>query len=277
MKTKYELHILFPAVLLIGIAVSPVRAQATLGAKEISMGQAVTALPNSNWSVFSNPAMMTKENRNVSFFGIRYYGLENLTDMAMAVSYPTGIGVIGGGAYRFGDDLYNESRLRVGYKNSYQGFHYGIAVNYYHVSQGGGHGSLGTAGIDVGIAARLWESLWIGAKAGNINQPKYGRFNNIAEEPVRDLSLGFAYKVSNLLMLSSDVYKDVRFPISYRGGMEIVIYQAFAGRLGVTTKPLTFAAGFGYGTDLWSINLVAQRHENPVLGISPGIDLNISW
>lgn len=277
MKINFELYILLPVVLLMGIAISPVRAQATLGAKEIGMGQAVTALPNSNWSVFSNPAMMTEENRNVSFFGIRYYGLENLTDMAMAVSYPTGIGVIGGGAYRFGDDLYNESRLRAGYKNSYQGFHYGAAVNYYHVEQGGGYGSLGTIGIDAGLAARLGENLWIGAKATNINQPKYGEFNNIAEEPVRDLSLGFVYEVSDLFMLSSDVYKDVRFPISYRGGVEIAIYQAFVGRTGVTTEPLTFAAGFGYGTDLWSINIVAQRHENPVLGISPGIDLNVSW
>ncbi|MDZ7717107.1 MAG: hypothetical protein U5J95_12940 [Balneolaceae bacterium] len=251
--------------------------QATLGAREISLGQATSALPNSTWAVFANPAMSSEDRKSVSFFGIRYYGFSELTDMAVAATYPTEFGVIGAGVYRYGDDLFNENQLRVSYKNSFQGFHYGAALNYNHVVQGDGHGSFGALGINVGLAAQIIDNLWIGAKATNINQPKYGEFNNIAEEPVRDLSIGFAYQVSDLFLFTSDVYKDVRFPVSYRGGAEIKIIENLRGRAGVTTEPLTFSAGFGYNTDLWGINIVAQQHENPVLGISPGLDLNITW
>lgn len=252
-------------------------AQAVLGAREVAMGQAVSALPGSNWAIFDNTALISSTGKKVSFFGIRYYGLDNLTDMAMSVSYPAKLGVFAGGAHRFGDDLYNESRMRVGYKNNFTGFHYGGAINYYNVQQGGDYGSLGTVGIDVGLAAEITTDLWIGAKATNINQPKFGKYNNIAEEPARDLSIGFSYRVEDLFLFASDIYKDVRFPLSYRAGAEIGIYESFKGRVGITTEPVTFAGGFGYSADFWSVNIVAQQHENPVLGLSPGIDFSLAW
>lgn len=278
MKTKlvnFKRTVLL-AFLLLAITFS-CYSQATLGAREISLGQATSALPNSTWAVFANPAMSSEDSKRVSFFGIRYYGFSELTDMAAAATYPTNFGVLGAGVYRYGNDLFNENQLRVSYKNSFQGFHYGAAINYNHVVQGDGHGSFGALGIDVGLAAQIIDNLWLGAKATNVNQPKYGEFNNIAEEPVRELSIGFSYQVSDLFLFTSDVYKDVRFPVSYRGGAEIKIIENLKGRLGVTTEPLTFSAGFGYNTDLWGINIVAQQHENPVLGISPGLDLNITW
>lgn len=251
--------------------------QVALGAREIGMGQAASALPVSSWSVFSNPALMKSSQSEVSFFGIRYYGLENITDVAMAVSHPTKLGVIGGGAHRFGDDLYSEDRMRLGYKNSLAGFHYGLALNYYHVQQGGGYGSLATIGLDVGLAAEVTTNLWLGAKTANVNQPSYGSYNNITEEPPRDLSIGFSYRAPELFVFSADVYKDVRFPISYRTGIEIIIYEELVGRAGITTNPVTFAGGFGYESDFWGIDIVAQQHENPVLGLSPGLELSVTW
>lgn len=255
----------------------PVFSQATLGARELGLGQAVTALPGSTWSVFANPAMMDSSTRKISFFGIRYYGLEELTDVAVAAVFPADFGVVGAGVYRFGDELFSESRLRLTYKNSFERFHYGIVVNYNHVSQGAGHGSFGAIGFDVGLSAQIIESFWFGAKATNINQPRYGKFNNIVEEPPRNISIGFSYRMSDVLLFTSDVFKDVRFPLSYRAGAEINIFENFTGRVGITTRPVTFSGGFGYNSDHWEINVVAQRHENPVLGISPGVDLNILW
>jgi hypothetical protein len=253
------------------------QAQVTLGARSIALGQATTALPNSQWSVFQNPAMISGQQPSVSFFGIRYYGLAELTDIAAVVSYPTKAGVIGGGAHRYGDDLYNESRLRLVYKNSYQDFHYGAAVNYNHVAQGGGYGSVGALGIDAGIAARISRGLWIGAKATNINQPQYGQINDIEENLPRNLSIGFSYRLTRGALLTTDVVKDVNFPISYRGGIEVEVIDNLQARAGITTAPQTFSGGFGYNTPLWGVNLVVQKHETRALGYSPGLDFNISW
>lgn len=250
-------------------------AQAVLGARELAMGQATTALPHSSWSVFANPAMMSGEESTVSFFGVRYFGLAEITDLAASVTYPTKIGVLAAGAHRYGYDLFNESRLRVGYKHAISGFHYGVVLNYSHVVQGGGYGSAGALGIDIGLAATILPELWIAAKATNINQPTYGSLND--EELPRNLSVGLSYRLSDIALFSTEVFKDVRFPIAYRGGIDVNIIGGLAGRAGITTSPQTFSAGFGYISSIWSASVAVQRHENNVLGYSPAVDFKISW
>lgn len=246
--------------------------QSVMGARAVALGQASTALPNTEWSVFANPAMMSTDRRTISFFGIRYYGFSEITDMAASVNYPFKYGAIGAGAHRYGFDLFSKNRVRVTYKNAFQNFHYGATLNYSHVSQGGGYGSAGAIGVDLGIAASLFEGAWIAAKATNINQPEYG---NIDEVLPRELAVGFSYLLSEVALVTSEVVKDVRFPISYRGGVEIPIFENFYGRAGITTEPTTFSGGFGYAGGMWKINVAAQNHIE--LGISPGLDLSIEW
>lgn len=288
LNTRISVYKLFLVIItLVFIEVIPARGQATLGARAISLGQATTALPNNLWSVFENPAMISDSQRTVSFFGIRYYGLAELTDVAAVVAYPTNIGVIGGGAHRYGNDLFNETRIRLTYSNSFQDFYYGASINYNNISIGQGtssidYGSYGAFGIDVGIAARVIDDLWLGAKATNINQGEYGESNlqdgsTYAEEVPRNLSIGFSYRLSGVAMFTSDVVKDVSFPISYRGGIEVDVVENLKARAGITTAPQTFSGGFGYNTDQWGINIVVQKHEENALGYSPGLDFNISW
>lgn len=247
-------------------------AQHVLGAREVSLGQASTALPDAQWALFSNPAMIPSDSRSISFFGIRYYGFSEITDMAASVHYPTNFGTIGIGAHRYGFDLFSENRVRVAYKNVFQNFHYGMVLNYNHITQGRGYGSAGALGIDLGIAATVTDALWLAARATNINQPEYGKSN----EPLpRELVVGFSYAFSDLGLLTSEVVKDVRFPIAYRGGIEVIIMEGFLGRAGVTTGPTTFSGGFGFTADMWTINVVAQNHID--LGLSPGLDLSIQF
>lgn len=252
-------------------------AQATLGARELSMGQATTVLPESPWSVFANPAMIEAGKPTVSFFGVRYYGFSEITDLAAVVIYPLKFGSFGFGAHRFGDDLYNENRLRVAYKNAFQGFHYGVLLNYNHVSIGGDYGSVGALGIDAGLAAQVAGGLWIGAKATNLNRPMYGDYSTGSEELARDLSIGLSYSLSDVALFSTDLVKDVRFPVSYRAGVEVTILGQLRGRAGITTEPVTFSGGFGYKSQVWNVNIGVQQHENPVLGLSPALDIQVSW
>lgn len=263
------------AFLLLYLGSQKVNAQVVIGARELAMGQSGTALEGTTWAMFANPAMMPENQRNVSFFGVRHFGLAEITDMAMSLTHPTKVGVIGIGAHRYGFDLFSENRLRLGYKNSFVGFHYGAIFNYSHVVQGGGYGSAGAFGVDVGVAAPIIPDLWIGAKATNINQPEYGSRNN--EKLPRELSIGLSYQLSEMALFTTDVVKDVQFPISYRGGVEITIIEGFIGRAGIVTAPQMFTAGFGYSGSLLSANIAVQRHEDQVLGYSPAIDFKISW
>jgi len=246
-------------------------AQLTMGADGLALGQATTALQNNSWAIFSNPATINSEKKGLSFFSLRNYGFTELTDIAASGSLPTKYGSAAFGFHRYGGDLFSETRIRVGYANSWNNLKYGIALNYNHISQGSPYGSGGALGLDLGLAAKLTEGLWLGAKTTNLNQPGYDFAAN-EESLSRELSLGLSYELDENALLLFDVVKDVRFPVAYRGGIEVKIIENLKGRVGVTTEPNTYSFGVGYESTLWEANLVFQRHET--LGFSPGIGLN---
>lgn len=243
-------------------------AQLTMGAKALGMGQATSALPGYEWAIFSNPALADNERIAIGFYGLRNYGFAELTDMSAFGSIPTDVGVASLGFHRYGDNLFTETRIRFGYKNKWRNLHFGAAANYNHISFGADYGAGGAIGIDAGIAAELTQALWFGAKTTNANQPDYKGIN---EELPRELALGFSYNLDELALFAMDIVKDVRFPVSYRGGFQVKVIEELKGRIGVTTEPLTYAFGLGYGKELWEVNIAVQKHS--LLGFSPGLDL----
>lgn len=265
-------HVLnkFSLGIILGLISMPAFAQLSMGARGLGMGQATTALPGYDWSLFSNPALSANEDIAIGFYGLRNYGFSELTDMSALASIPTKLGVTSVGFHRYGDNIFNETRLRVGYKNEWQMLHFGLAGNYNHISFGGDYGSGGAIGVDVGVAAEITNNLWIGAKTININRASY---NGIGEDLPRETAIGFSYALNDLALFAFDVVKDVSFPVAYRGGVEVKVIENLKGRVGITTGPLTYSLGFGYGGMQWDINFAVQKHE--VLGFSPGLDFMI--
>ena len=247
-------------------------AQNAMGAKVVSMGQAGVALPDSEWSLFSNSALLSTNHNNASFYRFRYVGISEITDMAAVLNLQTGLGTLGVGVHRYGFNLFSENRLMLGFKKSFGTFHAGISTSYYHVNQGGSYGSAGAVGVDIGIAAELADGLWIGARATNINYPSYGKSDEILP---RDLSLGFSYQLAENIVLSMEAMKDVMFPLSLRSGVQVELIPSLYARAGFTSNPETYSFGFGYMPDRWSINIGIQQH-NP-LGLSPALDLGINF
>lgn len=263
---RYKISFLF---LFFWVSISAY-SQTSMGARALSLGQATSALVDDEWSLFSNPALLSPESISLGFYGLRNYGFAEITDMAAfgSASTPLGIGAVG--FHRYGDNLFSETRLRLGYKNEWEQLHFGLALNYNHISFGGPYGSGGAFGLDVGIAAQVLDQLWLGAKATNLNSPSY-QFSETEEDLQRELSIGFSYSLEETALFVMDVVKDVRFPVSYRGGLEVNIIDELKGRIGITTEPLTYSFGFGYGKEFWGINIAVQQHH--LLGLSPGFDL----
>ncbi|MTI87594.1 MAG: hypothetical protein FH748_06450 [Balneolaceae bacterium] len=243
-------------------------AQLTIGARAMSMGQAGTAVPEDHWSVFMNPALMDNEQLKVGFYGLRNYGFAELTDMAATASVPVKWGVVAVGIHRYGNELYSENRVRAAYKNSWRQLHIGLVLNYNHISFGGGYGSGNAMGMDAGIAAEITNELMLGAQATNLNQASYTAIN---EDLPRSMSIGMSYHLEERALFVFDVVKDVKFPISWRGGVDVEIADQLYGRLGVTAEPFTYSFGFGYRKKLWEVNMAVQKHQ--LLGFSPGLDL----
>jgi hypothetical protein len=260
---------LFSAVIIYS---QPATAQNSIGARSISMGQTGVALPGNSWSAFANVALMPEDKNEASFYGFRYVGISEITDMAFSVNYSTNWGVLGGGVHRYGFNLFNENRFLAAYKNSLGKFHYGGSVSYTHVNQGGQYGSAGAVGFDLGLAAEITRELWFGARATNINQPSYGATD---EDLPRELAAGLSYSVTESALVTTEIVKDVMFPVSFRTGVEFEVLNSLFARAGFTTNPETYSFGFGYLADQWNINFGLQQH-NP-LGLSPALDLGIQF
>lgn len=254
------------------LSVSSVQSQFSMGATSMSMGQTGVAVPGQSWSLFSNSSLLQTDGNSVSFYGFRYVGISEITDMAATGIYQTSFGTLGAGIHRYGFNLFNENRIRIAYKNTLGKFHYGTALNYNHIFQGEDYGSAGAVGIDIGLATELLPDFWFGARATNINQPTYGSSD---EELPRDLALGLSYRLSTSTLFTSEIVKDVRFPLSFRAGIEFEVIENLFARSGVSTNPQTYSAGFGYQTNRIQVNIAVQQHIP--LGLSPGIDLGMQF
>lgn len=246
-----------------------VQGQGVFGARALAMGS-VTALPDDNWALFHNPALLPSGPANASFYVMRFAGMEELTDLAAVVSGELAGGTVSAGVHRYGFELFHETRLRSGYRRRTGPLFYGALLSYSHISQGGGYGSAGALAVDLGAGALLGERLLFATRAANINRASYGRSDEILPQ---ELSLGLAWQMSEVAMMVADLVKDVRFPVSFRGGFEIQILSRIHVRTGLTTEPRTWSFGFGYRGLRIEANVAIQRHD--VLGMSPGVDIGL--
>lgn len=247
-------------------------AQSVIGARGMALGGATTALNGYEWSIFSNPATLSSSQLNVGFYGLRNYGISELSDLSASAIVPTRAGLLAAGMHRYGGDLFSETSYRAAYKNTWQNVHFGLVVNYNHIAISGGYGSGGALALNLGIAAQIFEGFMIGAKSTNVNGAAF-KFQGYDETLYRDLSLGMSYLLAEKATIVVDMVKDIRFPLAWRTGIEVEIVPTLTGRIGVTTEPITYSFGLGYSSSTWLVNLVVQQHE--ILGSSPGFDIQL--
>lgn len=271
MIRRYLIQWVFSLVV-VTLAMHQAFAQVNLGARPAALGMATTALYENNWGIFSNPASIYSESLEVGFYSFQNYGFPELTDVSARLVYPLFNGHSAVGFYRFGNDLYAETNINIAYKYSAKNIHAGISTEYRHLSLGDEYGSGGALSFTLGVISYVSENFTIGAKLRNINRAAY-QFEYNDETLPQDISAGFSYKLENQALFLFDVIKDVRFPLSYRAGIEIEIIDSLIGRIGTTIEPVIYTFGLGYSTKNWLINLAVQQHE--ILGTSPGADLII--
>jgi hypothetical protein len=118
---------------------------------------------------------------------------------------------------------------------------------------------------------RLLRSLRLGAHATNLNGPSL-----VDGEPLpRTLAVGLSYRALEQMRVLVDAFKDVRFPLSVRGGLEVRPVSLLALRAGITTAPVRFTGGAGVRLGRLQANIAMEQHQ--VLGWSPSASLRVQW
>lgn len=263
-------------VLLLGSSRSGRAQSSTEGeARAAALGGAATALTHTPTG-YANPASWaTFSGRAVSFFAFEAFGLSALRLATAAYVEPTALGTFAAGARTFGFDDYRETHLHVGFARGFslgatRRFHFGLSLRYYRVSIPN-YGKAGALGVGLGGLVEVWPSVQVGFQATNIHVPKFaGR-----EELARTLALGLGYTPIEHVLVVLDVYKDVRFPLSMRAGVEVQPVAAFLLRIGATTEPSRFTTGVGVRLGKLVVDVAGERHA--VLGWSPAVSFGLRW
>lgn len=244
-------------------------------ARSTALGYASTALPTT-MGVNANPAAnAARPRRMVSFFARESFGLAPLRYGSVSGTWPWDWGVLSGGVGTFGGDAYRELHYSLGIARSLhlgtsRSVHVGLTGRYHHTHVDG-YGNAGAIGLNAGLLLFLLPSLYFGAHATNLNGPAL-----VEGEPLpQTLAVGLQYREGPRVLVLIDVFKDLSFPPSVRGGLEVRPIPLLALRAGITTAPTRFTGGVGLHLGRIRAHLAAEQHRE--LGWSPSASLEVRW
>ncbi|AFM03032.1 hypothetical protein Fleli_0565 [Bernardetia litoralis DSM 6794] len=247
--------------------------QVESGARTYGMGRTSLTVADS-WAVLNNVAALSNVKGTEAFLGYsNRFTLSGLNTLQAGATFDAFFdGKMGVGVTRFGDDLYNEHRLAIGYAHKISNMSIGIQANYLQTSIQG-YGTSHNFALEMGGVAQLSETLTLGMHIFNINQAKVADFED--ERIPTIMRIGISYKPVERVTVNFETEKDTEYPASFKAGIE---YQAINHnenqvfiRTGITTEE--FLAHFGIGYYKGSFGLDYAFTTLPQVGYSHHVGL----
>ncbi len=244
------------------------------GTKAIALANSFVAVADNAWAVAYNPAGLSfiSQFQLSAFVVNEQFGLPELRTNALAATLPFSSTTIGFSLERFGFDLYNENVLRIG-----TGFRLdahtaaGITLSLDRLSiKNYGTASLST--IDVGLLASILENIRLGFTFENVTASTAGQNRETLPQVFH---LGVVFALLQNLILTSEIEKDTRFPMSLKMGVEEVVFEHVAVRVGVANNPDKFSVGTAISYAPFEFSYAAYSH--PDLGWTHQIEMTVKF
>jgi len=230
-----------------------------LGSRANGMGNASVTLAD-GWSMFNNIGGLARvENTMAMFTYQNKYGVPEFNTFGGGFVKPMLNGVAGIGVFRFGDDLYNEQKINLGFSNQFGLTSLGLNLNYlqYNIE---GAGTKGILMLDFGGLATITDHLVFGAQVTNINQAELSSFTG--EKVPTVMTAGLSYRPSNGLMLNAEIEKDLDFDAYFKIGLEYEIVKKVKIRTGLVTEPFESAFGIGFAPSAFDVDYAFRNNPN---------------
>ncbi|MBX2899928.1 MAG: hypothetical protein KF775_09760 [Cyclobacteriaceae bacterium] len=224
-----------------------VNAQSTatfMGAQGMGMGNASSGIAY-EWGLFNNIGTIGLLTEATAATGYHAQSrLPGANRMAFAFSAPLKSGAVALGAFRFGDELYNEHLLSAGYASTFGITTLGAKINCIQY-QAQGFGTYTSLSFDVGGITKLSEMISLSASITNLTQSKIGGEDAKEQLPIR-LIAGMVAKLSKQVCVTTEIEKDIALTTQWRSGLQYEFKGKFFARTGFNLNP---ASGFlGVGT-----------------------------
>ncbi|HEY0669382.1 MAG TPA: hypothetical protein VGD22_14445 [Sphingobacteriaceae bacterium] len=246
--------------------------QVNPGPRYTALGSSGVALQD-QWSVRKNQAGLSEINRIVA--AVNYEQLfvdENISFQSALIIFPALKNVFALGINRYGIAQFNQQQISLACARKWGDVSVGIGFNY-HQLKIQNYGSANALSVDAGFQFQLNESFILGAHIAN---PSNGGFNNEVNALVPVIiAFGSAWKLSDKILLTSEVQKILNSSISFKFGTEYTLVEWLAARGGVSSNPMR--QYFGFGILYRSFRFDASTYNQYYLGFVPQVGLSYEF
>lgn len=242
---------------------------APVSSRVIGMGDASVTL-DGYWASFQNTAgITTTESLEVGATYENRFGMPGMDFMAAGVTGKLPFGYATLNVFRFGDDIYNEQKVSLGYATELGIIKLGGRVNYiqYQVQY---FGSQSTYSLDFGGIATITPQLVAGAQALNVSQSSL-----LSDEDRRVptlLKLGVSYRPRNYFMLNAEIEKDIVKQALVKLGAEYNFIERFYLRTGINSG--SFQSFYGLGFKYLSLQWDYALSNHAEMGFSHSLSMH---
>ncbi|MBL7978860.1 MAG: hypothetical protein JNN12_11020 [Bacteroidetes Order II. Incertae sedis bacterium] len=275
-KTLCETFFQTPALWLLFLLPAVLPAQPlTAPVRSLGVGGAGVALVGETSGLLNPAALGESALRQVSFSAAQGFGMAELRHGLLTVSLPMNALSLGLNVGSFGFEAFRETQFRL---HAARGFGFGSkrkfylgATAQYHMLNISNYGNGSAFSVGIGGLTALTDRTMIGFRISNLNKATYTN----GEELPRNLAVGLAYKPLPDVRFLLDAEKDVRFPVSVRGGFEYSPVKSLTLRSGFSTAPVRYAAGVGFKAGRLGADAAFERHET--LGWTPSVAFSVGF
>lgn len=238
------------------------------GARSSSLGHASVGLidlfafhhnPGALGFMKTGGAAVTYENR---------YLLRELQSQGFVVAQPIKSGVVSLGGQFYGHEQFRTTRIGGGYSMQLSdNFSAGVQLNYMNLRLDPFYGVRHALTAEVGMLLKVNDKLNVGFSILNLGRTQLSEFQDDRFSTI--MRLGASYKISEHLLLVSELSKEITYATRLASGIEYSPNDQFYLRIGVQGAPVEFSGGMGMKWNRLMLDLGTNYHQ--ILGWTPSI------
>ncbi|HOP03803.1 MAG TPA: hypothetical protein PLE67_04950 [Tenuifilaceae bacterium] len=260
------LHLTFPKSLL---ATYP---EEQPSARAASLGYGVVAIAE-EWSLFYNQASLGfLENSWVGVHHENRFISPDLSFSAVGGIWVAKPGALGFSVKRLGFSKFSQTQAGLAFgMKLLPNLAVGVQANFHHVYVAGEYGSTSAFSAEGGILYTPGEKLSVGLHFFN---PTRSKIYDDERMPTK-INLGLAYKLSDMVLVTSGVGASTDSRTNFMVGVEFSPIKSLYFRTGVMTEPSTICFGMGYNVKSLKMDIAFSRNE--YLGFTPHVSLSYQF
>ena len=206
-------------------------------------------------------AAVTYENR---------YLLRELQSQGFVVVQPIKSGVVSLGGQFYGYEQFRTTRIGCGYSMQLSdNFSAGVQLNYMNLRLDPFYGVRHALTAEVGMLLKVNDKLNLGFSILNLGRTQLSEFQDDRFSTI--MRLGASYKISEHLLLVSELSTDITYATRLCGGIEYSPHDQFYLRVGAQGAPVEFSGGIGMKWKRLMLDLGTNYHQ--ILGWTPSVSM----